>query len=46
MNVIKTAINGYHPEADGGFSILDDSLGINRRIPPEHAILTVRLIFK
>ena len=30
----------YHPEADGGFSILDDSLGIDWRIPTEHAILS------
>ena len=30
----------YHPEADGGISILDDSLGINWRIPTEHANLT------
>ena len=32
--------NFYHPEADGGISILDDSLGINWRIPTEHAILS------
>ena len=30
----------YHPEADGGFSILDDSLGIDWRIPMEQAILS------
>ena len=30
----------YHPEADGGISILDDSLGIEWRIPTEHAILS------
>lgn len=30
----------YHPEADGGISILDDSLGIYWRIPTEHAILS------
>lgn len=30
----------YHPEADGGISILDDSLGINWRIPKEMAILS------
>ena len=30
----------YHPEADGGISILDDSLGINWRIPTEHALLS------
>ena len=27
----------YHPEADGGISILDQSLGIDWRIPTEHA---------
>lgn len=42
----KTAIfqykcdNFYHPEADGGISILDDSLGIDWRIPTDHAILS------
>ena len=30
----------YHPEADGGISILDDSLDIDWRIPTEHAILS------
>jgi dTDP-4-dehydrorhamnose 3,5-epimerase len=30
----------YHPEADGGISILDDSLGIDWRIPVEIAILS------
>lgn len=30
----------YHPEADGGISILDDSLGIDWRIPVEKAILS------
>lgn len=30
----------YHPEADGGISILDDSLGINWRISTEEAILS------
>ena len=29
----------YHPEADGGISILDESLGIDWRIPMEKAIL-------
>ena len=29
----------YHPEADGGISILDGSLGIDWCIPTEHAIL-------
>ena len=28
----------YHPEADGGISILDSSLGIEWRIPVEHAV--------
>ena len=30
----------YHPEADGGISILDQSLDIDWRIPTEHAILS------
>ena len=30
----------YHPEADGGISIVDDSLGIDWRIPTEKAILS------
>ena len=30
----------YHPEADGGISILDESLGINWRIPTEKALLS------
>ena len=30
----------YHPEADGGISILDDSLGIDWRIPIDKAILS------
>ena len=30
----------YHPEADGGISILDDSLGIDWHIPTTHAILS------
>ena len=30
----------YHPEADGGISILDDSLGIDWIIPIEKAILS------
>ena len=29
-----------HPEADGGISILDDSLGIDWKIPTEHANLS------
>ena len=32
--------NFYHPEADGGISILDDTLGINWKIPTEHANLS------
>ena len=32
--------NFYHPEADGGISILDESLGIDWRIPAEHANLS------
>ena len=31
--------NFYHPEAGGGISILDESLGIDWRIPTEHANL-------
>jgi len=30
----------YHPEADGGISIKDETLGIDWRIPTEHAILS------
>lgn len=30
----------YHPEADGGISILDSSLGIDWRIPTERALLS------
>ena len=30
----------YHPEADGGISIFDDSLGIDWRIPTNKAILS------
>ena len=30
----------YHPEADGGISILDGSLGIDWRIPVEKAVLS------
>lgn len=32
--------NFYHPEADGGISILDNSLGIDWRIPTAKAILS------
>ena len=32
--------NFYAPQADGGISILDDSLGIDWQIPTEHAILS------
>ncbi|MBQ8060186.1 MAG: dTDP-4-dehydrorhamnose 3,5-epimerase [Prevotella sp.] len=30
----------YHPEADGGISIIDGSLGIDWKIPTENAILS------
>ena len=30
----------YHPEADGGISILDDSLGIDWKIPSVEAVLS------
>ena len=30
----------YHPESDGGISILDSSLGIDWRIPVENALLS------
>ena len=30
----------YHPETDGGVSILDDSLGIDWHIPTDKAILS------
>ena len=30
----------YHPEADGGISILDESLGIDWKIPADKAILS------
>jgi len=32
----------YHPEADGGISIQDESLGIDWRIPVEQAILSAK----
>ena len=32
--------NFYHPESDGGINILDGSLGIDWRIPTDHAILS------
>lgn len=32
--------NFYAPQADGGISILDDSLGINWRIPTDKAVLS------
>ena len=32
--------NFYHPEADGGISILDESLGIDWMIPTDHANLS------
>ena len=30
----------YHPEADGGISIIDDSLGIDWKIPTEYVLLS------
>ena len=30
----------YHPEADGGISILDDTLGIDWKIPAENVNLS------
>lgn len=30
----------YHPEADGGISIMDESLGINWKIPTDQALLS------
>ena len=38
--VWREGCNFYHPEADGGISILDDTLGIDWKIPTEHAILS------
>ena len=32
--------NFYHPEADAGIQLLDEELGIDWRIPLEHAILS------
>ncbi|MDE6109997.1 MAG: dTDP-4-dehydrorhamnose 3,5-epimerase, partial [Muribaculaceae bacterium] len=32
--------NYYHPEAEGGISILDRSLGIDWRVAPEEAVLS------
>lgn len=32
----------YHPEADGGISILDDTLGIDWKIPAENVNLSDR----
>lgn len=32
--------NFYHPESDGGINILDDSLGIDWKIPTDKAILS------
>ena len=32
--------NFYHPEADGGISIIDESLGIDWNIPTDKAILS------
>lgn len=41
MNVIKTDIDDfYRPESDGGINILDDSLGIDWKIPTDKVILS------
>jgi len=32
----------YHPEADGGINILDDSLGIDWKIPKDMALLSTK----
>lgn len=32
--------NFYHPESDGGISIIDDSLGIDWRIPADKVVLS------
>ena len=45
INPIRSIIqykcdNFYHPEVDGGISILDDTLGIDWKIPTEHANLS------
>ncbi|MDE6340274.1 MAG: dTDP-4-dehydrorhamnose 3,5-epimerase, partial [Muribaculaceae bacterium] len=32
--------NYYHPEADGGISILDETLGIDWRIDPSKVVLS------
>lgn len=37
---LKRRLHFYHPEADGGISILDDTLGIDWRIPTAHANLS------
>ena len=37
---LDTLDNFYHPEADGGISILDESLGIDWCIPTEHVNLS------
>ena len=34
--------NFYHPEADAGIQLMDEELGIDWRIPLEHAILSER----
>mgnify|MGYP002404709226 FL=1 len=35
-----TNVKFYHPEADGGINIKDESLGIDWRIPVDKAILS------
>ena len=40
LSTFNCQLEFYHPEADGGISILDDSLGIDWRIPTEKANLS------
>ena len=40
VRCVKGAVQFYHPEADGGISIIDDSLGIDWRIPTDKALLS------
>ena len=37
---VERILTFYHPEADGGISILDDALGIDWKIPTEYANLS------
>ena len=36
--------NFYHPEADAGINIKDESLGIDWKVPVEHAILSEKVL--